>query len=83
MIADPDDPRPTLAQLQREDADPPDEPLRRNGHLTVARYVQPPEPIVHLASDGVTTLCGEVWELRVVRTPHPTCSECVKEAGDE
>jgi hypothetical protein len=73
---DPDD-FPTRAELARADADPPVPPARRNGHTAVIRYLNPPEPVVHLAFDGDTTLCGQPWEWRVQASPHPTCEACM------
>lgn len=74
-----DDPPPTRGELAREDAEPPLPQERRDGHPVVSRYVAPPEPIVHLGFDGTTTLCGQPWQTRVVRSPRPTCEDCLRE----
>jgi hypothetical protein len=76
-VTDPDDIT-TRAQLAREDAEPPVPPMRRNGHTVVLRYLSHPEPVVHLAFDGETTLCGQPWEWRVQSTGKPTCEECCR-----
>ena len=73
-----DDPRPTRAELARDDAAPPLPPEKRQGYPAVTRYVMPPEPLVHLASDGATTLCGLPWEHRVISSGNPTCEDCVR-----
>jgi hypothetical protein len=79
---DPED-IPTRAQLARENAEPPIPVARRNGHMAVARYVSPPEPLVHLAGDGYTTLCGLPWEMRVATSPWPTCAACIGRVDDD
>jgi hypothetical protein len=74
---DPDD-IPTRAELARDNAEPPAPPARRNGHTVVERCaLLGPEPIVHLAFDGDTTLCGQPWEWRVQSSGHPTCEQCM------
>jgi hypothetical protein len=74
---------PTRAELDRDDAEPPVPPARRNGHTVVLRYLNPPEPIVHLQFDGHTTLCGQPWEWRVQTSPHPTCEACMAGVGGD